>query len=185
MHTSAPDDDARSRATTPPSAGRPAEFTVRARPLARRLITFWTASLVVGAIWTIAVTGQIVPVPLPLILQLLVSAAALWVVVSWVSVALRLRTVLRISERGLTVERDFPALRRIYAWSELREWRVRATRRGQPTLRLTFADGTRLTLYPRMFLHAHELQNRLETALPGHGTRIRVGAARDSAAPAT
>jgi len=168
-----------------PAGARPAEFVVRARPLVRRLMTFWAASLVVGVVWTVAVTGQVFPVSLPLIPQLLGSAAALWVVLSYVSVAVRLHTLLRVSDRELSVERIFPPLRRTFAWSDLREWRLDARRRGQATLRLTFTDGTRITLYPQMSQHAHELQNRLETALPGYGTRRRVGAARDPAAPAT
>ena len=59
--------------------------------------------------------------------------------------------------------------------TELREWRRATGGRGAATLRLTFQDGRRVTIYPGAYRHADELQRQLEELLPGEGGRVRVG----------
>ncbi|MFL5574896.1 MAG: hypothetical protein ACJ79S_02860 [Gemmatimonadaceae bacterium] len=134
------------------------------------------AALVAGSLYTLATRGLGFLGPAPLVVRVLFPAGMVWVAWTWASYATRLHAVLRAREGEVTVERPYPPLTRTYPWSEVREWRLAApARRGMATLRLTFADGERVTLYPAAFENADRLQSRLEALLPACGTRVRVG----------
>ena len=155
------------------------EFVVASRPWLRNLVTLWTTSMVAGLLWTFATRGlELFEPAAPLVVRVLFPVGTVWVLWSWVAYAARLHTVLRAREREVTVERRYPPLTRTYPWSDVREWRLTPGRgRGTATLRLTLADGERVTLYPAAFENADRLQRQLETILPGDGDgrRRRVG----------
>ena len=149
-------------------------LTLASRKPLRILATVWAAVLVVGAAFT-AVRGFDPFAGSPLVIRLLGSVAILGVVSAWVTNAVRLHTVLRLDAQGVGVHRVYPPLDRTYAWTELREWRRATGGRGAATLRLTFQDGRRVTIYPGAYRDADELQRQLEALLPGEGHRVRVG----------
>lgn len=152
------------------------EFVVTSRPRTRVLVSLWAAAMVAGLLSTFARGGLEVFGTAPLVVRVLGPVAMVWVAWTWASYATRLHAVLRAREGEVAVERPYPPLTRTYPWSEVREWRLAApARRGMATLRLTFADGERVTLYPAAFENADRLQSRLEALLPACGTRVRVG----------
>ena len=146
----------------------------------RMAVTLWTGLMVVGAAYTLVRGIGAASLPVPLL-----DAIVLAILGSWVAYVVRLHTVVRLDAHGISVRRLYPPLEHAYPWPGLLEWRRAERGRGKATLRLTFSDGRRVTIYPAAYEHADELQQRLEMLLPGSGTRVRVGRRPEHVVPAT
>jgi hypothetical protein len=126
--------------------------------------------MVVGLLYAFVASGLQPFTPAPLAIRLFGAVVGTWITWAWVSYSAGLHTVLRATDREFVVERRYPPLTRTYSWSEVQAWRrMPAERRGKSTLRLTLADGERITLDRAVFVNADRLQQHLSAMLPESG----------------
>jgi len=160
-----PNHPSASRAPSELNRTRSDEFTVAARPFARRLNTFLAATLMLGVICfpqaSLLWHGSRVPASWPT--DVAFAGLAIFAAARQVLIASRLYTVLRVSGSALTIESSNPPFRRTYAWTELRFWATTFPRIRRGTLRIELNDGTVITLYPREMTGVDRLLRRLES----------------------
>ena len=151
----------------------PSDFVVTTRPAIRRFISLWVLGMAIGLDWMVAAkVDPLAGAPLPI--RFAAAAAVIYVLCSWIAYAVRLHTVVRIDATGLRIERRFPPLWRTYRWDDVLEWRAKRRGRGPSALRLTFADGNRVTVFPSTAINGKWLLltlavRRSATAIGGAG----------------